>query len=148
MATARAFLNPAPDDEPSTPSERLSGEALRPSGFLAKGSAPKAGVPDSSKGERGGKHRWTVLEHFTRDGFVYQLRRRPIELRPRLTEREEQVVAKLRDGHSNKSIAYALGVAPSTVGVLIFRAATKMGAKSRTELVSAYARLKKDSDPR
>ena len=35
----------------------------------------------------------------------------------------------------------ALGVAPSTVGVLLFRAAAKLGVKSRRDLLLAYEQL-------
>jgi DNA-binding NarL/FixJ family response regulator len=83
------------------------------------------------------------MEEFVHEGVVYQLRCRPAEppdAAPRLSRREEQVLAGALEGESNKSIAYALGVAPSTVGVLLFRAAAKLGVKSRGDLLSAYAK--------
>lgn len=87
---------------------------------------------------------WTVVEEFVRDGYSYQVLRRPLDsLRGhRLTKRQEQVLEHACEGHSNKSIAYALGLSPSTVGVLLYRAAAKLGAKDRFELLSAYLRLK------
>ncbi len=87
---------------------------------------------------------WAVVEQFVKDGFVYRLVRRPMERdrAARLTKRERQALAYALDGHSNKYIAAMLGVSPSTIGVLLFRAAAKMGVKSRRELLLAYARLK------
>jgi DNA-binding NarL/FixJ family response regulator len=84
-----------------------------------------------------------IMDQFVHAGFYYQVRRRPIESpgdHARLSEREELVVAQVVAGLSNKSIAGNLGVSPSTVGVLLFRAATKLGVRSRSELMAAYAR--------
>jgi DNA-binding CsgD family transcriptional regulator len=101
-------------------------------------------VPSSKQRSRSG---WTVVEEFERDGFSYQVLRRPIDsVRGlRLTKRQEQVLEYVSEGHSNKSIAYALGLSPSTVGVLLYRAAAKLGAKTRFELVAAYLQLKSKS---
>ena len=52
-----------------------------------------------------------------------------------LTDREQEVVAFASMGHHNKLIAYNLGISHSTVRVLIARAAAKLGARSRDELV-------------
>jgi DNA-binding CsgD family transcriptional regulator len=112
--------------------------AEHPTGHRPSGIHPKSG-------HRKSRTKWTVVETFVREGQHYQLRRRPLALRGHdadLTKREEEVLSCAMDGHSNKSIAYALGVAPSTVGVLLFRAATKLGVKSRSELLSAYASRK------
>jgi DNA-binding NarL/FixJ family response regulator len=89
------------------------------------------------------------MDQFVHSGFRYQLRRRPIELpgdNARLSEREELVVARAVAGESNKSIAFSLGVAASTVGVLLSRAAAKLGVRSRSELAAAYARRIKGSE--
>jgi DNA-binding NarL/FixJ family response regulator len=89
--------------------------------------------------------RWTVAETFEREGFSYRLMRRPLEFAkspPRLTRREEGAVALACAGHTNKSIAKEMNVAPSTVGVLLFRAASKLNAKSRSELLSNYEQFK------
>jgi DNA-binding NarL/FixJ family response regulator len=50
-------------------------------------------------------------------------------------------------GHSNKDIAHALSVSASTVGVLLFRAAGKLNASSRNDLLTAYKRLIASSKP-
>lgn len=52
-----------------------------------------------------------------------------------LSSRERQVAELARIGASNKEIAYELGLAHSTVRVLLARAATKLGAESRAALV-------------
>jgi DNA-binding CsgD family transcriptional regulator len=97
-------------------------------------------VPSSKQRSRSG---WTVVEEFERDGYSYQVLRRPLDtLRGRLTKRQEQVLEYACEGHSNKAIAYALGLSPSTVGVLLYRAGAKLGAKTRFELLDAYLRLK------
>jgi DNA-binding CsgD family transcriptional regulator len=106
--------------------------------------APSGVFRASSSGKRRDSG-WTVAEQFVREGFTYRLMRRPLELAktpPRLTKREEDALALACDGHSNKSIAQVLDVSPSTVGVLLFRAAAKLNAKSRSELLSNYEQFK------
>jgi len=56
-----------------------------------------------------------------------------------LTERELQVVTLAAEGQHNKLIAYRLGIAHSTVRVLMARAARKLDAHSREELLRRYA---------
>jgi DNA-binding CsgD family transcriptional regulator len=53
-------------------------------------------------------------------------------LRP-LSPRERQVVAFARLGRSSKSIAYELGLADSTVRVLLRRARMKLGLAARED---------------
>lgn len=119
-----------------------------PSGFRLTGGEGDRVVPTRASSRPPGRTRWTVVEEFVKGGFRYQLVRRPIgsDPPPKLTRREEQAVAYAQQGHSNKSIAFLLGLAPSTIGVLLYRAATKLGARSRTQLLAAYARLKKSLD--
>jgi DNA-binding CsgD family transcriptional regulator len=88
---------------------------------------------------------WTVAEQFEREGFAYRVLRRPLEADnavPRLTKREEDALVLACAGHSNKSISQVLDVSPSTIGVLLFRAAGKLNAKSRSELLSTYEQFK------
>src|SRR5262249_44474607 len=56
-----------------------------------------------------------------------------------LSPRERDVVERALAGAENKVIAYDLGLSHSTVKVLMARAASKMGARTRRELL---ARLK------
>jgi DNA-binding CsgD family transcriptional regulator len=90
------------------------------------------------------------VEQFVRDGFSYRLARRPIRDGgvERLTKREQEALECALDGLSNKTIAYALGLAPSTVGVLLFRAAAKLGVKSRRDLLLAYSQIKSENESR
>lgn len=86
--------------------------------------------------------RWSLVDQEDRDGRRYVLAYRneahvpgPT---PVLTERERQVVAYAALGHSNKLIAYELGVAPSTVSMLLARAQAKLRAPSKNEMLALY----------
>jgi DNA-binding NarL/FixJ family response regulator len=82
--------------------------------------------------------RWTMLDHFESDSkrFVLAMENRP---KPPslglLSQRERQVLSRASLGRENKAIAADLGLAPSTVRVLMARAAAKMGARSRKDLI-------------
>ncbi|MEZ4239238.1 MAG: LuxR C-terminal-related transcriptional regulator [Myxococcota bacterium] len=75
--------------------------------------------------------RWTVVEQFDVDGKRFLLARRPTGLTPR----EQQVTALVASGASNKEIAHALGLAPSTVSGALRAALRKLGLRHRLELV-------------
>jgi DNA-binding CsgD family transcriptional regulator len=88
---------------------------------------------------------WTIAEQFVRGGYYYRLLRRPVtaaDSLPRLTKREEAALELASAGHGNKDIAQALSVSPSTVGVLLFRAASKLNVSSRSDLLLAFQALK------
>jgi DNA-binding CsgD family transcriptional regulator len=81
--------------------------------------------------------RWTLVDTIESDGKRYVLARENLPARGsarRLSVREQQVAALVGLGHSNKLIAYELGLAHSTVRVLLARAAAKLGVSSRDEL--------------
>jgi DNA-binding CsgD family transcriptional regulator len=85
--------------------------------------------------------RWSLVEHFERDGRRYLLVKRndPNITDPRaLTLRERQVVTYARLGHSNKLIAYELGLAPSTVSQQLRSGLAKLGLGSRVALVQLF----------
>lgn len=93
----------------------------------------------------GSKHKnrgWKLAAQYIDGGYHYCVLRRPIDSGgPQLTKREADAVALASAGMSNKGIASELDVSPSTVGVLLFRAAAKLGAKSRGELIAKYRQL-------
>lgn len=59
-----------------------------------------------------------------------------------LSGREQQVAVLATQGRSNKLIAYELGLAHSTVRVLITRACAKLGVSSRAQLVACVTTLR------
>jgi DNA-binding CsgD family transcriptional regulator len=86
--------------------------------------------------------RWTLLDHFDTDGKRFVVARRNDAEVPRpqdLSTRERQVLGFAALGHSNKLIAYELGISASTVGVLLSRAAKKLRARSRAELIERFS---------
>jgi len=86
--------------------------------------------------------RYTLLDAFERDGrrYVVAVENTPCPDGPGiLTDRERQVAALAATGRSNKLIAYELGLGHSTVRVLLARAARKLRAKNRAELVALVA---------
>ncbi len=88
--------------------------------------------------------RWTLVESFEREGraCVLAMANRPKRCgAARWSQRERDVVQHALLGHRNKVIAYDLGLAASTVRVLISRAAAKVGARSRQELLEKAAAL-------
>jgi len=85
--------------------------------------------------------RWSLLDQFESDGRRYILARENAPRSPgpsSFTPRERQVVGYAALGHDNKVIAYDLGIAHSTVKVLMARAAQKLGVGTRAELIAAY----------
>jgi DNA-binding CsgD family transcriptional regulator len=87
--------------------------------------------------------RWTLIDHYESGGQRFVLAR---ENAPspgglaQLSERERQVASLAALGRSNKLIAYELGLAHSTVRVLVARACAKLAAPSRAELISRLSR--------
>lgn len=82
--------------------------------------------------------RWTLIECFEADGKRFLLARKNGPAAPglpALSERERQALALAGLGYSNKHIGYVLGLSTSTVGGYLSRAARKLGATSRIELV-------------
>lgn len=83
--------------------------------------------------------RWTLFEVLEPDGrrFVAlhdaRLRRR---IGSALSWRERQAMELLALEQTNKQIAFELGVSASTAGVLLHRAAQKLGTRTRTELLA------------
>lgn len=85
--------------------------------------------------------RWSLVDQFDHDGkrFIVAQRNDPkvagIEA---LTPRERCAVGYAALGHTNKLIAYEMGIAASTVAVLLSRAARRLQASSRHELIRKF----------
>jgi DNA-binding CsgD family transcriptional regulator len=86
--------------------------------------------------------RWSLVDEFENDGKRFIVAREnephtmPLEA---LSKRERQIVGYLLLGHTSKLIAYELGIADSTVRVLLRRAMQRLGATSREALVAKLA---------
>jgi DNA-binding CsgD family transcriptional regulator len=109
------------------------------------GSQAPSGVFRASGAQKRRDSGWSLAAQFEQEGFSYRVLRRPLEVarsKPGLTKREEDALVLACAGRSNKSIAQELELSPSTVGVLLFRAAAKLNAKSRSELLSNYEQFK------
>lgn len=89
--------------------------------------------------------RWSMLDEFDSDGrrFVIAVDNRAPTARAHaaLSDREHQVLTHALLGHSNKVIAYELGLSDSTVRVLLHRASQKLGTKTRREAIERYRAL-------
>lgn len=82
--------------------------------------------------------RWSMIDWFDSDErrYVLALPNSPTTADPRgLTERENQVVAAAIVGHSNKMIAYRLGLSTSRVSTVLRNAMRKLGLRTRAQLV-------------
>ncbi len=82
--------------------------------------------------------RWSMVDWFDTDGrrFVLAIPNSPGVTDPRgFSERESQVVTYAVLGHSNKMIAYRLGLSTSRVSTLLRSSMRKMGFRTRSQLV-------------
>jgi len=82
--------------------------------------------------------RWSLVDAYERNGLRYITARENVPAPTgvaALSLRERQVGSLAEGGYSNKLIAYELGLAHSTVRVLLGRAAVKLGARTRAELI-------------
>jgi DNA-binding CsgD family transcriptional regulator len=152
----RTKAEPSPDSAPAV---------LLPNGRLAHGNddtiAAKASLGDAAKAidrARGKLRRvepdeavalwrtmvrgeWSLVDWYDHDGkrfLLAQENRIPSQPKNVLTPREQQVVACAAMGHSNKLIAYDLGLSVGSVAVLLGRAARKLGVSGRVPLVRAF----------
>lgn len=84
--------------------------------------------------------RWSLVDHFEADGKRWLLARRndvaSVGDAAALSPRELQAVAFAALGHDNKLIAYEMGITAETVRVLLHRAARKLRARDRNELIT------------
>jgi DNA-binding CsgD family transcriptional regulator len=85
--------------------------------------------------------KWSLVDWVDHDGkrfILAQENQVPLTARKALSKREMQVLAFAAMGHSNKLIAYDLGLAAGTVAVLLSRAAQKLGVRGRVALIRAF----------
>lgn len=89
--------------------------------------------------------RWSLLDDFDSDGrrFVVAVENAPPTRPARhdLSPREHHVMTQAHLGHTDKIIAYELGLTASTVRVLLHRASKKLGASTRREALARFDRL-------
>lgn len=86
--------------------------------------------------------RWTLIEQFEHSGRKYVLALEnapPAPSSERLSPREKTVLQSALEGKENKRIAFELGLADATVRVLLARAARKLGATGRKQLLELAA---------
>jgi len=91
--------------------------------------------------------RWSLIASFDTDGrrFLIARRNEPCGLPPGavLSLRERQVAGYLLLGHSQKIIAYELGLSPGTVSTLAARLRAKLGARSPGDLLRTLRTLQR-----
>jgi DNA-binding CsgD family transcriptional regulator len=88
--------------------------------------------------------RWSVIDHFDSDGrrfFLAMHNAAPVPLHRRLSQRERQIAAYAALGHSNKLIAYELGLNLSTIATHLATAMTKLGLRHRSDLIVLMRQL-------
>lgn len=81
--------------------------------------------------------RWSIVDRFDRDGrrFLIAHENEPQAAEPlALTVRERQVVTRVAMGHSNKLVAYELGLSVGSVSAYLNTAMRKLGLRSRVDL--------------
>jgi DNA-binding CsgD family transcriptional regulator len=88
--------------------------------------------------------RWTLVDCFEHGGDRWVLaERNDLKLAepPPLSTRERQVLAFASLDHTNKEIAYELGLSAATVRVLMARAARKLRVRGREEAIARFRAL-------
>jgi DNA-binding NarL/FixJ family response regulator len=82
-----------------------------------------------------------LVDSFARSGTHYVVAERDereLDRRTALSPREYAARASAAAGQHDKLIAYELGLADSTVRVLLFRACRKLGATSRADGIARF----------
>jgi DNA-binding CsgD family transcriptional regulator len=85
--------------------------------------------------------RWSLVDEFESDGKRYVVARENepyVAQIAALSKRERQVVGYVVLGHATKLIAYELGIADSTVRVLLRRAMQRLHVTTRETLVAKF----------
>jgi len=88
---------------------------------------------------------WRLVDHFDANGRKYVVAAisedAPSPRPASMSEREYQVMRAAALGCTNKEIAADLGIAPSTVRVLVHRAAVKLGTTDREGAIARFRAL-------
>jgi DNA-binding CsgD family transcriptional regulator len=85
--------------------------------------------------------RWSLVNHADRDGkrFILARRNDPLLERPTALDATERLVALFTSwGHSNKLVAYELGLSSAATSETLKRALRKLRLRSRAELVRIF----------
>ena len=148
LDTADAVLAPdgsmldADSDEAKTPEVRaqLSGAAkIIERHRSTKGKA--APSPERILAERLAlvAGRWSLVDEYDSDGKRFVTARRNDEgsTVPALSDRQRQIAVHVARGHSNKLIAYQLGISIGTVTTHVRRLASKLETNDRIQLIAA-----------
>lgn len=125
---------PMPAFTPTTRRRRQAEALERQREVLARPSFPLAA--EVMRGVMAGE--WVITDHFQGEGrrFLIVQRCRAGDGRA-LSEREREVLALALQGHSNKFVAYELGLTSSTVATHLRRAMAKLRVESREALIQA-----------
>ncbi|MCA9672693.1 MAG: helix-turn-helix transcriptional regulator [Myxococcales bacterium] len=94
--------------------------------------------------------RWSLVDRFDADGkhFLIAHRNAPAARDPRaFSKREAEVASYLGMGHSNKLIAYTLGLKTSTIASHIASIQRKLGVGTRVDAVRVLAATREADEP-
>jgi DNA-binding NarL/FixJ family response regulator len=87
--------------------------------------------------------RWSVVDFIDTDGKRFLVARvnepTPPSNARGLSKREHQIAALVGRGHSNKLIAYDLGLGEGTIASYVSRVIEKLGVSSRGEVIQIFA---------
>lgn len=89
--------------------------------------------------------RWSLVDHFESDGkrFLFALRNQADAPDPRALTRDERPILHLvAMGHSNKLVAYELGLPMGTVATRLASIMRKLGVRSRVQIVDRFTSLR------
>jgi DNA-binding NarL/FixJ family response regulator len=88
--------------------------------------------------------RFRFVECFDRNGWRYFVLHENLEpsFDAQLTSRESYLVDAVGRGESEKAVAFGLGVKPSTASALLKSALTKLGLRSKMDLVVLVGALR------
>jgi DNA-binding CsgD family transcriptional regulator len=93
---------------------------------------------------------WSIVDRIDTDGrrlFVAWRNDPAVPLQRTMSERELQCASYAALGHSNKMIAYSLGLTTSTVATHLANAQRKLGVRSRVELIELVRALRWSTPP-